>query len=119
MKHLFRFILLIIGTVAVSNVQASHPSIHTDTNATSSSTASTASGSVAIAGGGNGGGGGTGAANFSVNPQVTITSTGSNLGRLVPSMIAPALTTTLTETCLGSASGAISAAGFEIGRAHV
>lgn len=45
------------------------------------------------------------------------TSTGSDLSRMVPSVIAPALTTTLTETCMGSTSVGVgwSGAGISFG----
>jgi len=44
-------------------------------------------------------------------------SRGSDLSRMVPSVMAPALTTTLTETCMGSTSVGVgwSGAGFSFG----
>ena len=49
------------------------------------------------------------------NNQQRITfegSQGSKIPRQAPSVVAPALTTTLSETCMGSTSGGLSAAGF-------
>lgn len=37
---------------------------------------------------------------------------GSDLGKGVPTAVAPALTTTLSETCMGSTSGGVSGSGF-------
>jgi hypothetical protein len=45
---------------------------------------------------------------------ITTTNYGSDLGRNVPAIVAPALTTTLSETCMGSTSMGVSAAGFGI-----
>ncbi len=112
----FMLVVLAIGLLTFAfAAKAGHISIHSSSSANSNAASGSSSGSVAISGGGAGGaggGGGTGAANFTVNPTVSIRSTGSDLSRAIPSMIAPALSTTLTETCLGSASGALGVQGF-------
>ena len=46
------------------------------------------------------------------NITTTNNSTGSDMGRMVPGVIAPALTTTLSETCMGSTSMGASGVGF-------
>jgi len=107
--------ILAIGLFAFAGmVQASDITIDSHTSSNSNSASGSQSGSVAVSGGGDGGGGGTGAANFSVTPTstVSINSQGSDLGKAIPQVIAPALSTTLTETCLGSATGGLAVSGF-------
>ncbi len=106
--------LLAIGFLAFASVAKAAPTLTSTSGANSSAGAASGSASTAISGGGGGGQGGVGASNFQVSPQVSINSTGSNLSKAIPSMIAPALSTTLTETCLGSATGALAVSGFGI-----
>lgn len=110
----------------------------------SSATAGASSGSTAVAGssavgiGGGGGGGGSASAGLNQqnalstqagamgnNTQVTIESSpipthttatveGTQTLKNVPAVYAPSLTTTLTETCMGSTSGGLAVAGFGI-----
>jgi len=46
--------------------------------------------------------------------EITTTNYGSDLGNQVPAVVAPSLTTTLSETCMGSTSMGIAGAGFGI-----
>ncbi len=103
--------VLAIGLLAFGSVARAQTTTSTS-GANSNAASGSQSDSVAISGGGGGGTGGVGASNFTVNPTVPINSTGASLSKALPSMIAPALSTTLTETCLGSASGALAVSGF-------
>lgn len=84
----------------------------TDTTSQSASGAISNSGSVAISDGGSGGTG-VGASNFTVNPSVSINSTGSDLSESVPIVTAPQMTVLGgDDSCLKSRSGGGAFSGF-------
>ena len=76
---------------------------------TSTSTATSASGSQsgAEAGAANG-------TNYQGNTTINQSSKSVKQHKFVPDAIAPGLTTTLTETCMGSSSGGLSVSGFGV-----
>lgn len=101
---------ILIPLIFIFSVGTATAELNTEADSTSQSGSGTApaelnteadsasqSGAVAIAQGGSG--------------------TGSDLSRMVPAVMAPALTTTLTETCMGSTSVGVgwSGAGFSFG----
>lgn len=104
--------ILIAGFLSIFGYAAS---ADVTAQAQAGSASQSASGALSVSGGGTavGGAGGTGVANLSVGGSpVTISSQGSDLGKSIPTAIAPALTTTLSETCLGSATGSMALSGF-------
>lgn len=86
------------------------------TSAVAGGTARSAGGAaVAGSGFGMGGHGGSSSANNAGNSQAIVFNTEApDLGEQVPGIVAPALTTTLSGTCFGSASGGVAGAGFGV-----
>lgn len=90
------------GAIANSNASA----------VTSSGSQAISGGGTAIAGGGTGGVG-VGASNFTVNPSVSINSTGSDLSQAVPLVTAPQMTVLGgDDSCLKSRSAGVGLSGF-------
>lgn len=122
-KHLARTAFLCLFATTPALAQTTNTATGTGVSESSSQ-----SGAVAIAGGGRGGNSSLTINNpaetrATVNQTISGTTTsninshlsGSQTVRNVPSMVAPGLAAAGLETCLGSASGTVSAVGFGIG----
>jgi len=95
MKRLFMFLTLLVLT-SVAHAQ----SYESDMGASASSESSSGAGAVAIA------------TSDGVSGSYNSNVKASDLGKMVPNVMAPSLTTTLTETCMGSTSFGGSGSGF-------
>lgn len=94
--------LITIAAVAALMISSS---VFAEGSGGSSSTSTSASGSGAEAGAANG-------TNYQGNTTINQSSRGVKQHKFVPDAIAPGLTTTLTETCMGSTSGGFSISGL-------
>lgn len=93
-------------------VSASASASQSQSQAGASAGAVAGSASYGVAVGGGGGGGGSASANNAGNVQaIQFNSEAEDLGDMVGTAIAPALTTTLSDTCMGSTSGGLGVSG--------
>ncbi len=97
---------IVIKIAAIAALMISS-SVFAEYDGGGSSTSTSSSGSGAEAGAANG-------TNYQGNTTIKQTSTGVKQHKWVPDASAPGLTTTLTETCMGSSSGGLSISGFGV-----